>query len=226
MPTDTFIPTRPSLLARLKDGEEQAGWREFLDIYGRLIRGAALKSGLTEEEADDALQETALAVVKHIPEFKYDPAKCSFKSWLLLITRQRIIWQVRKREKAGVQASACPPGVASGGTLKRELQHSEGPRTSTIDQIPDPAFANLDAHWEEEWQENLLAAALTKIKRQVKPKQFQMFDLCALQHWPVREVARTLRVSVAQIYLAWHRVSALLKKEVKRLETLSVSSGP
>ena len=229
MPTDTFIPTRPSLLARLKDGEEQAGWREFLDTYGRLIRGAALKSGLTDEEADDALQETALAVVKHIPEFKYDPAKCSFKSWLLLITRQRIIWQVRKREKAGVQSRSradCPPGVASGGTLKRELQPGEGPRTATIDRIPDPAFADLDAHWEAEWQENLMSAALTKVKRQVRPKQFQMFDLCALQHWPVREVARTLRVSVAQIYLARHRVSALLKKEVKRLETLSVSSGP
>lgn len=221
MPTDTFIPTRPSLLARLQDGEEQAGWQEFLDTYGRLIRGAALKSGLTEEEADDALQETALAVVKNIGGFQYDPAKCSFKSWLLLITRQRIIWQVRKREKLGVGPSACPPGVSAGGTLKRELQHGDGPRTSTIDRIPDPAFADLDAHWEDEWQENLLSAALTKVKRQVKPKQFQMFDLCALQHWPVREVARTLRVSVAQIYLARHRVSALLKKEVKRLEMLS-----
>lgn len=207
MPTDTFIPTRPSLLARLKDGEEQAGWREFFHTYGRLIRGAALKSGLTEEEADDALQETAMAVVKHIPEFKYDPAKCSFKSWLLLITRQRIIWQLRKR----------PPASASSARSDHD-----GPRTATIDQIPDPAFADLDAHWEVEWQENLMSAALTKVKRQVKAKQFQMFDLYALQHWPVREVARTLRVSVAQIYLAKHRVSALLKKEVRRLETSSV----
>ena len=210
MATDTFIPTRPSLLARLKDGDEQAGWREFLETYGRLIRGAALKSRLTEEEADDVLQETAMAVVKNIGAFQYDPAKCAFKSWLLLITRQRIIWQLRKRPPAG-SASARPD--------------DDGPRTATIDRIPDSAVADLDAHWEEEWQKNLMAAALTKIKRQVKAKQFQMFDLYALQQWPVREVARTMKVSVAQVYLARHRVAALLQKEVKRLEASSVNRG-
>ena len=218
MPTDTFIPTRPSLLARLKDGDEQAGWQEFLETYGRLIRGAALKSRLTEEEADDVLQETALAVVKNIGAFQYDPAKCSFKSWLLLITRQRIIWQLRQREKAG---QAFRASVAGGAPAP----HDDGPRTATIDRIPDPAVADLDAHWEEEWQKNLMAAALAKIKRQVKPKQYQMFDLYALQQWPVREVARTMKVSVAQVYLARHRVATLLKKEVKRLEAASMVGG-
>src|SRR5213594_1573284 len=137
MTADTFIPTRESLLCRLKGGEEQDAWREFLDTYARLIRGAALKSGLTEEEADDALQETALAVVKNIKEFKYDPARCSFKSWLLLITRQRIIWQLRKREKFGVPASASPGGDHGAGTLKRGHGPDDGARTSTIDRIPD-----------------------------------------------------------------------------------------
>ena len=187
----------------MKDGDEQAGWQEFLETYGRLIRGAALKARLTEEEADDVLQETALAVVKNIGTFQYDPAKCAFKSWLLLITRQRIIWQLRKRPPAG-GASARPD--------------DGGPRTATIDRIPDPAVADLDAHWEEEWQKNLMAAALAKVKRQVKAKQYQMFDLYALQDWPVREVARTMKVSVAQVYLAKHRVGRLLKKELKRLK--------
>src|SRR2546428_13645553 len=108
---DAFIPTRPSLLARLKDGEEQAAWQEFLDTYGRLIRGASLRSGLTEAEADDVLQETALAVVKNIKDFKYDPAVCSFKSWLLLITRQRVIWQLRKRPPHTVGESSGLAGI-------------------------------------------------------------------------------------------------------------------
>ena len=110
----------------------------------------------------------------------------------------------------------------AGGT---PAPHGDGPRTATIDRIPDPASADLDAHWEEEWQKNLMAAALAKIKHQVKAKQFQMFDLYALQQWPVREVARTMKVSVAQVYLARHRVAALLQKEVKRLEASSVNRG-
>jgi RNA polymerase sigma factor (sigma-70 family) len=211
MPPERFIPTRPSLLARLKDGEEQAGWQEFFDTYGRLIRGAALKSNLTEDEADDVLQETALAVVKHIKEFKYDPAVCSFKSWLLLITRQRIIWQVRKREKAGQASRLFGPGATP-------ALGSDGTRTATIDRIPDPAGPDLDALWEKEWEKSLFAAALDQVRRKVSPKQYQIFDFCVLQNWPVREVARVLKVNAAQVYLARHRVSALVKKEVARLE--------
>jgi len=51
----------------------------------------------------------------------------------------------------------------------------------------------------------------------VKAEHFQMFDFYVLQAWPVREVARVLNVSVAQVYLAKHRVGALLKKQLKRL---------
>jgi len=48
-----------------------------------------------------------------------------------------------------------------------------------------------------------------------------MFELYVLQGWPVREVARLLGVSAGQVYLAKHRVSRLLKKEILRLETKS-----
>src|SRR5436190_2856518 len=133
MPADTFIPTRASLLVRLKDWEDQASWQGFLDTYGRLIHGAALKSGLAETEAEDVVQETFLAVARNIGEFRYEPAKCSFKSWLLLITRQRIIWQLRQREK--------PKAASLSGAS--DTAHRDGPRTSTIDRFADPAAPDL-----------------------------------------------------------------------------------
>jgi RNA polymerase sigma factor (sigma-70 family) len=201
---ESFIPTRASLLDRIKNWEDQASWREFALTYGRLIRSAAFKSGLTEAEAEDVVQETFLAVAQNIKNFQYDPDRCSFKSWLLLVTRQRIIWQWRKR----------PPSSLREGSPSRDAN-----RTATIDRVPDPAGVNLDAVWEEEWQKNLLDAALERAKRQVNPRQFQMFDLYGLQRWPAGDVARTLRVSVAQVYLAKHRVSALLKQEIQKLES-------
>jgi hypothetical protein len=39
-----------------------------------------------------------------------------------------------------------------------------------------------------------------------------------MKQWPVQKVAKELRVSAAQVYLARHRVGALLKKEVAKLE--------
>ena len=49
-------------------------------------------------------------------------------------------------------------------------------------------------------------------------KQFQIFDCYVLKEWPVADVAKTFNVSAGQVYLARHRVAALIKKEVKRME--------
>jgi RNA polymerase sigma factor (sigma-70 family) len=195
------VATRASLLVRLKDHEDHGSWQEFFDTYWQLIHRVALKSGLTQTEAQDAVQETVLAVAKHIKGFEYDPSRCSFKSWLMLITRQRIIWQLRKR---------LPSHPINDRTNTS--------RTSTVDRIPDPNAVDLDSVWEDEWQKNLITAALERVKRQVNARQFQIFDLYVLQNWPANEVARTLKINVARVYLAKHRVAALLTKEVQCLQ--------
>src|SRR5438876_9829390 len=103
---DELIPTRQSLLSRLTNSEDQTSWQDFFNTYWKLIHSVAIKSGLTDAEAQDAVQETIIAVAKNIKEFQYDPQKCSFKSWVMMITRQRIIWQLRKR-----QALPAPNGL-------------------------------------------------------------------------------------------------------------------
>jgi len=104
------IPTRQSLLNRLKDWGVQACWQDFFDTYWQLIYNVAVKAGLTDTEAQEVVQETALAVAKNISEFKTDPAHGSFSAWLMRLTRWRIGDEFRRRSKVGVQASACPSG--------------------------------------------------------------------------------------------------------------------
>ena len=87
-----------------------------------------------------------------------------------------------------------------------------------MDQLPEAGDAGFETIWDEEWQSHLFAAALTEVKRQVSDRQFQIFDLYVLQEWSVAEVARVLRVNVAQVYLAKHRVGTALKREVRKLE--------
>ena len=162
----------------------------------------ALKSGLTEAEAQDVVQETVISVAKKMPEFKADPQAGSFKGWLLLITKRRIADQFRKRP---------PVSEASG------QRADETARTSTVERIPDPASLDLDSFWNEQWEQNLMATALDKIKRQVNLKQLQIYDLYVLKEWPVKKVTATLNVNIGQVYLAKHRISGLLKKELKKL---------
>jgi RNA polymerase sigma factor (sigma-70 family) len=203
MKSDTFIPTRSSLLKRLKNWQDQESWQEFFNLYGRLIFGVAIKAGLTEAEAQDVVQDTVVVVARKMPGFAYDPALGSFKSWLLLITRRRIEKQLRKRLPTN------PP---------RTDRPDDGSRTAAIERICDPAGFDLEAIWDREWETNLAAAALARVKRQVKPRQFQIFDLYVLQEWPVKEVARALGVSRGLVYVTKHRIAGLLKKELRDLQ--------
>ena len=163
------IPTRQSLLARLKDCGDQESWREFFDTYWRLIHATAVRAGLTETEAQEVVQEVMIAAAKKMPSFTYDPAKDSLKGWLLAITRWKVADQFRKREKVG-QPSRLP---RSGETP--DLPSDDTARTATIERLPDPSGAEIDAIWDGEWRENLLRAALDRVKRCVNPAHYEMY---------------------------------------------------
>ena len=195
------IPTRYSLLSRLQNWQDQDSWKEFFDTYWRLIYAVALKSGLTETEAQDVVQETIISVAKDLHKFKRDRKLGSFKGWLRNVTRWRIADRLRKRTKVGPEDA---------GTTFEEFQSMD------VSQIPDPTGG--ESVWDQEWQANLLEAAMERVKRRVREEHFQMFDLYVLKQWPVRKVAQSLGVNVGQVYLAKHRISALIKKEILDLE--------
>src|SRR5712664_378271 len=92
-----LIPTRRSLLSRLRDWNDQESWRVFFDTYWRLIYVTARKAGLSDAEAQDIVQETVIEVMKKMPDFRYDAKKGSFKGWLLQITKWRVIDYMRRR---------------------------------------------------------------------------------------------------------------------------------
>ena len=206
---DDSLPTRASLLGRLRDLGDSDSWRAFFETYWRLIYNVARKSGLSDDEAQDVVQETVIAVARKMPEFRYDPAKGSFKQWLLLITRRRIHDHLRR------QYRSLPVAEGGGDAALRGLENVPASTPP-----PDAAF---DAAWELEWRENLFQAALARVRQRANPKHYQAFDYCVLQERPAAEVARMLGLNIAQVYLARHRISAAVKRAVKELEA---GTGP
>ncbi|PYJ82062.1 MAG: RNA polymerase subunit sigma [Verrucomicrobia bacterium] len=201
MTNDDSIATRASLLDRLKDREDQASWQEFFDTYWLLIYRVAKKAGLTDAEAQDIVQETVMAMANKLPGFIYDPKVCSFKTWMLRLTRWRIIDTLRKR----LPQSA--PAADSNGTA-----------TSALDRIPDESSLKLEAVWDDEWEKSLLTAALQRLKPLLKPEHYQIFDLYALRQLPVSQVAEIMGISAARVYLVKHRVAAKIRNEIKAIE--------
>jgi RNA polymerase sigma-70 factor (ECF subfamily) len=201
---DELIPTRTTLLERLKDWQNDSSWQIFFDTYWKLIYGIALKGGLTKEEAQDVVQETMLTVAKQMPNFKYDRKNGSFKSWLLNTTRWRIADQFRRREAVAVSHSSSDDADTE---------------TRAEDKVLDSAIQDMDALWDAEWEKNLLDAAITKVKRRLDPQKYQIFDFCVNKEWPPEKVAETFSIPVAQVYLAKHRATEMIREEVRKMET-------
>jgi RNA polymerase sigma factor (sigma-70 family) len=196
------LATRWTLIRKLTQTDcDEESWREFYQMYQRLIHGVAIKAGLRNAEAQDIVQETMRSVCEKIHDFKPDPAHGSFKSWLLQMARWRIIDHIRKQ----------PPAKSPSASIE------DSGRTSTVARIPDPASLQLEAIWDEQWRKELFGLAVERIKEQVSPDQFQIFDFYMLRQMPVARILRSLKVSRAQVYLARHRVSKLIKKEIKTL---------
>jgi RNA polymerase sigma-70 factor (ECF subfamily) len=202
---DRSLATRRSLVDGLANWHDRRHWQEFHKVYSKLIYGFARRSGLTDAEAHDALQETLLTVARRANGFHYDPTRGSFKGWLMQIARWRVADQFQKRLPS--QPHLSPADTA---------------RTATIARAIDPAGPDIEAVWNTEWHRNILETALQRVKEKVSARQYQIFDCYVVKEWTAQRVQRDLGVNIAQVYLAKHRVAALLKKEV---EVLQASPG-
>lgn len=203
--TDDYLPTRWSLLSRLKDVDDREGWREFFETYRDLIFAVAKKAGLTDTEAEEAVQETLITVAKKMPEFQTNPEAGSFKGWLLNTTRWKVTDQFRRRKPDQIHRQHRRPGDSLGGT-------------GTLERLPDEEALQPEEIWDEEWKRNLFNLALRRVEQRTKAKHYQIFYLNVVKDTPGPKVADQLGVSAAQVYIVKHRLSAALKKEVRKLE--------
>lgn len=209
---ERFAQTRQSLIEKLGDWEDQKTWDEFYQTYWRLIFAVSRKSGLSEDEAFDVVQETILCVAKQWKDGqKYDPQKGSFKNWLLNLTRWRIADQFRKKQKN--------PAAGSRSSGNGRPQDQSGAIIPTVELLEDEKAGNLlERMWDTEWRANVSRIALDSVRKQVSPKQYQIFDAYVIKGWDVSAVMEKLGVSRAQVYLAKHRIGSMVRTEINRLE--------
>lgn len=202
--TDSLLRTRQSLLSRLRDWQNQDDWREFFETYWRLIYKVARKSGLADADAQEVVQTTFIYLSRRMPNFRYDRQRGAFKSWLRVVTRSRL-GAFRRREKA------------DSPRVKEPLPSEDAEPQDPVGEIPDPGADVLDELWQKEWEENLLSAAMRRVRAKVSAQQLLIFRMATTDDLPATQVARKLDISLTQVYLARHRVGRLLKAEVQRL---------
>ncbi|MFT5328589.1 MAG: RNA polymerase sigma factor (sigma-70 family) [Planctomycetaceae bacterium] len=195
----TSPETRPSLLLRLRNPQDEQAWREFLEIYEPLIERLSRRRGLQHADARELVQEVLLAVSGAIDRWDPDEAKGSFRGWLSTITRNLTI-----------------------NLLKREGRHTRGTGDSEFARLmneqPDPVGENT-ALFDLEYRRRLFQFAAEHVQEQFEEATWQAFWKTSVEQQPLVDVCEELGLSRGAIYVARSRVMAKLRIHIEKLES-------
>lgn len=185
--------TNESLLLRLKEGEDGRAWREFYEIYGRLIFGYSLHFDISHAEAEDVVQEVCIKVFRQIVRFDYSPERGRFRGWLKTITRNAVIDYLRRNQ--------------------RRRQTSMEYRKQ-VEQELEAEAAEDDKIWRLEWEKAIYEAALERVRKRVGEATFDVFQRYVLADQSTTEVAEETTLDANAIYAVKHRMLRYIRQEV------------
>lgn len=198
-----LLPTRATLLERLqnREGSEtwQQGWQEFFTLYQPVIYRFAINSGLKPGEADEVVQEVVIGVARKLPAFRYEPERCTFKTWLFRVVRNKIVDHRRREKTRGRRPD-------SGGISEEEYES-----------IPDEGMLTPDRAWDLEFERGLRQSALQWVSQRVKPMTLRLYLHHVVDGHDVEATVAAFRdsnVVPADVYQAKFRVQAKLDAQL------------
>jgi RNA polymerase sigma factor (sigma-70 family) len=190
--------TRASLLVRLRDPRDDVAWARFVDIYGPLVYDYGRRHGLQDADAADLTQEVLRAVARSAGQFRYEPARGSFRSWLFTVART-------KRINLGARESRQPRGRGGSDVIRQ------------MDQVTGRDAAEAEAaEWERAFEQRLLDWAAGIIRAELKDSTWQAFCRTAFERQGAQQVAADLGLTVGAVYAAKSRVLARLREVVRQ----------
>lgn len=201
----SIAATRASLLRRIGDPGDARSWAEFYGMYRKLVFGFATRFGLKRADAEEVTQDVFNEVAQNISKFESNPARGSFRGWLLNLTRWRVMDRARQQQR--VDKFRAPRG-----------SDENADRTSTIERVADSAVEEPDVLWEREWEHRVLENAMERLAARVDAKHFQVFEFHVVQGWPLSRIARHLEMNPATVYVINYRLKKELKREVTKLK--------
>jgi RNA polymerase sigma-70 factor (ECF subfamily) len=118
------VDTDATAVARVAEGDKDA-LRELYDRYGRIVYGMTYRLTRDVQLAEEATQDTFVAVWRRAASF--DPGRAKLSTWLFVIARNRAIELIRARTRVpepqeSVEPAGQEPDPADLATLADEAE--------------------------------------------------------------------------------------------------------
>lgn len=186
--------TSESLLIRLQAEACPEDWSRFVQLYTPLIFYWARKTGLTQHDAADLVQDVLTIVFQKLEHLKYDPDK-SFRGWLRTVTLNRHREILRRNQ------------------LRNSKTVDLG--NESLSDMPD--HRQLESTWDLNYGRSLVAAAMSMMQDDFAANTWQALQLLVQEGKTAAAVSRETGVSVWTIYPAKNRLMSRLRRELDGL---------
>jgi len=203
------------LLDKIRRGNTQA-WSEFVDRYrGRLLSFAQAKLHQSAD-AEDAVQETFIAFVKSLQNYR---GECALETYLFALLRRKIIDTYRSRQSKHVCLIQDTYETQSDDKMLDPFSDVAGPAQT--------ASWYVKADEKYELQKHTLTDALSELvdgfKSSLNFRDLQITELLFYCHLSNKDVAKIMGLKEKAIALIKHRS---LKQIRKRIESSRIPFGP
>lgn len=195
LPTHGTDHTSPTLLQRMRDEDAEA-WERFVRLYAPLIQYWCAKRGLRDEDARDVTQTVLGVVSQKLHTFDRARQGSTFRGWLRVITRNKIIDHCRTSDR-------LPPAAGGTAAEKRLLQL--------------PAQEGAEVADDKTELHGLYRRAVDLMKTNFEDRTWKAFWMSVVEERPTAEVCQALGIKPGSVRMARHRVLRLLRDQMGEL---------
>lgn len=188
--------TRPSLILRLRDPQDEQAWAEFLEVYEPLIERLGRRKGLQNADVRELVQDVLVSVAGAVERWEPSADRGTFRGWLSTITRNLTV-----------------------NLLKREARHPRASGNSDfqrlLEQQPDPKCGTT-ALFDLEYRRQVFQWATDRIRHEFQPSTWSAFWTTCVDGISVDAAAAELGMSRGAIYVARSRVMNRLREVIEQ----------
>lgn len=186
-------PTRQTLIQKICNQYDDEAWEDFVSLYKSYIYIVIRKMNIPHDQVADLLQDILLKLWNRLPEFKYEPKKSKFRTWLNRITKNHVLNFIRNESN-------------------RQNKHDQAGLN-----MPKVSENEIDKIMTSEWQNFIANKAMEHVKKAFSGKAIEVFER-SLKGEDISQISLVLEIEESSVYKLRSRVKETLKQEIMQLK--------